>query len=356
MAAAEDPLDQPATLDTLQALRRGGSLPVEAHRAASWWVAQPPPPATWRRTLEPLALLLGVALVVAGVLYLVAFNWAELGRFSKVVVGVVPVLLAGGIAAVLGTHGLAGKALTAAGIPLTLGALLAVGLAYPTNAEGWPLIALWAALSIPWAIASRLGASWIGVVIAVDLAIAAYLATYPPSDGLGLDLTLLAFCGVHAIMWAGFSTAGALKLPGADAWVRQVLLAPALGLLAFWPMELLTVHSWDAFGADYPMNAVDILGTLAFVGVGVAVHVGFALGRWGPFPPAIQLLTAMVVATTAIIRVVAELDPTGEFFMIFLTVPLGALVLLQLALSGAWLVWGWRRQGRAPAATSGGAP
>jgi len=340
-----DPLDRAASPDVLHELRRAGALPVEAHREAAWWVARPLPPATWRRILDPLALVLGVALIVSGVLYLVAFNWAELGRFSKVAVGIAPVIVCGGITLGLGTRHLGGKVMATAGIPLTLGALLAIGLAYPTQGEAWPLLALWAALSVPWAVASRLDASWLGVIIAVDVALFSFHATPDlPRGALSLDLVLLSFVGVHTLAWAGFGVASLARVPGASAWVRQTLLAPTLALLAFWPLEAITVHTFESTST---WTVVDVLGILAYVVVGVVVHVGFALRRWGPFPVAVQLITLMVITTTALVRVIAEFIDQLEVLAIFLTLPVGLFVLVQLALSGVWLMWGWRRQQRA---------
>lgn len=354
MSAAEatEPADairqQAISPDTLADLRASGALPVEAYREAAWWIAQPPPPATWRRILDPLALALGVALIVAGVLYVVAFNWSELGRISKVVVGLLPVLVAGGTAALLGTDRLPGKVVAAAGLPLTLGLLLAIGLAYPTDAEPWPLFALWAALCVPWAIASRLGASWIGVAIAVDVALLSWFGTFDPGP-LGFDAMMATWIGAHALGWAAFGVARLAGVPGAFDWVRHTLLAPVLAGLAFWPMEALTVGSLP----EGTWTVIDPIGIVLYVVVGLVIQVGFGLGRIGPFPAAVHLLTLLVIVTTSLIRLFIEFLDDFELAALLFTLPLGLAVLLQLAISSGWLMWGWRRQqARARAAVS----
>ena len=127
----------PADPDLLRDLQRADGLSVEALRAGAAWVSRPPPPETWRRLLDPLALLLGISLIVAAVVYLVGFNWEGLGRLSRVAVGMAAVLITGGGALVVGTDKLAGKALATAAIPVLMAALSAVALAYPTDGEPW---------------------------------------------------------------------------------------------------------------------------------------------------------------------------------------------------------------------------
>ena len=333
-----DPRQRAATPDLLQALRRSGALPVEAHREAAWWIARPLPPATWRQILDPLALVLGITLIVSGVLYVVAFNWSELGRFSKVLVGVAPVLVCGLATLVAGTKGLTGRVLATAGIPLTLGALLAVGLAFPTNGDAWPLFALWAGLSAFWALASRMDIAWIGVVIAVDVTLGSMLSSIAPDDAPFLyDLVIGGFAGVHALSWAALGAAALAGLRGTRVWVRQVLLAPALILITWWPMEVVTLHLWD----DTELfSVIDPIGTVLYVVIGLVVHAGFLLKRWGPFPVAIQLLTLIVLTTTACVRVLVEFIDQVEVLAIFATLPIGLFVIVQLAASAGWLLWG----------------
>lgn len=332
-----DLLSLPITPDLLDALRDRDAVEVEAFREASWWIAQPPPAWTWRRILDPLALILGVTLLVSGVLYLVAFNWSELGRLSKVAVGLAPVLAIGIAATIAGTERLTGRVLAAAGMPLSLGMLLSIGLAYPTGGASWPLFALWAALCVPWALTSRLAASWIGVTLAADVALVSAALAWAPMEGLALDGLLLGLIGIHALAWGSLAGAAWMRVPGAFVWVRESVLAPALLLLAYWPIEAILMTD------DWTRSWLDPLGIIAFVAVGVVIQVGFALGRIRAFPAAVQLLSLLAVVTTALGRVAIELLDDVELAGLFLTVPLGFAILLQLTLSSLWLVWGWRR-------------
>lgn len=343
--APPDPNGRAASLETLDDLRALQSVPTPVLRESAWFVSRPPPPATWRTVLDPLALILGIALIVAGVLYLVAFNWAEIGRGSKVALGVVALAVTGVVPWFLPPDGLARKLVLAAGIPMTLGALLAVGLAYPTMAPGWPLLLVWAALALPWTLASRLAPAWLLQAIAADVAVGAALSAqaYGGIEGVldQADPVLLGILGVHLVAWAGFAIAAVAKVPGAVEWVRQTLLAPVMLILAWWPIEAIALSG--SF-SEYEVNVVDVVGILAFLAVAVLVQVGFFMRRFGPFPAAIQTLTIIAVSTTIAGRIAVEIIDSMEELALFLTVPMGLFVLLELALAAAWLVWGWRRQ------------
>jgi len=343
--AAPDPHGRAASLETLDDLRAVQAVPTPVLRESAWFVSRPPPPTTWRTILDPLALILGIALVAAGVLYLVAFNWTEIGRGSKVALGVLALGVTGVVPWFLPGDSLARKLLLAAGIPMTLGALLAVGLAYPTMAPGWPLLLMWAALALPWTLASRLSPAWLLQAVAADVAVGAALSAqaYGGIEGVldQADPVLLGILGVHLVAWAGFAVAAAAKVPGATEWVRQTLLAPVLLILAWWPIEAIALSG--SF-SGHEVNAVDVIGILAFLAVAVLIQVGFFLRRFGPFPAAIQTLTVIAVSTTIAGRLAIELIDSMEGLALFLTLPMGLFVLLELALAAAWLVWGWRRQ------------
>jgi hypothetical protein len=341
--APPDPGARPADPDLLDALRRRGVLPVEAHRAAAAWVSRPIAPATWKRILDPLGLVLGLTLIVSGVMYLVGWNWSSLGRLGQIGVGATAVAAAGVAALVVGTDRLGGKLLAMAGIPLTFGALSTVAMGAAPGGEPWTLLAIWAGLSAFWAVASRLAVSWLGVLLAIDLTLGTWLAeVIAQPSALEIDLSVLAFGLVHTVAWGGFLAVRALGVPGAAPWVRQVLVVPVLLILAWWAFELLVlVLLEDMFGQ---VTFVDPLGALLFLVVGVAVQVGFALGRIDVFPAAVQLLTVLALIPVALGLLVFQFGDADVLAMFYVWLGLPITVLVLLGVGTGWLVWGWRRQ------------
>jgi Predicted membrane protein (DUF2157) len=94
-----------------------------------------PSGAGWRRFLDQLLLWLGALMLTAGVIYFLAYNWNDLGRFAKF--GLVEALIAGALIVLsrIGLDHIAGK-VTLLAASLFVGALLAlIGQTYQTGAD-----------------------------------------------------------------------------------------------------------------------------------------------------------------------------------------------------------------------------
>lgn len=132
----------------------------------------------WRRFLDKLLLALGTLLAVSGVIFFFAYNWDEMGRFSRfaLVQGLIVLTLAG--VWILGLERITGKvALLAAGV--LVGVLLAlVGQTYQTGADTYELFAVWCVLLIPWAFLARFDMMWLFCLMLLNLAIILYYRTF----------------------------------------------------------------------------------------------------------------------------------------------------------------------------------
>jgi uncharacterized membrane protein len=138
----------------------------------------------WRAFLDRLLLWSGAVALAAAMVFFIAHNWNDLGRFAKF--GLVELPL---IAAVLGYWRLgpdraAGKAsLLVASI--LLGALLALfGQTYQTGADTWELFANWAALMAPWVLIGRFAGLWMLWVAIANVAIVFYFQVFPGLFGI----------------------------------------------------------------------------------------------------------------------------------------------------------------------------
>lgn len=99
---------RPATADRLRSLQRSQALPQAAFERAVALACASPEPVAWRRFLDWLLLGLGSALVLTGVVFFVAFNWAQLGHFAKLGLAATLVAAAAGGAFRLGLEELPG--------------------------------------------------------------------------------------------------------------------------------------------------------------------------------------------------------------------------------------------------------
>ncbi|TVP90181.1 MAG: DUF2157 domain-containing protein [Pseudomonadaceae bacterium] len=130
----------------------------------------------WERLLGQILLLAGVLLLVSGVIFFFAWNWASMARGYKLA-------LALGVlsAFVFSARVTAGRALVQQsmllGACLMTGALLAlIGQTYQSGADIWQLFAVWALLILPWAWHSASRACWLLVWVLINLALWRYFS------------------------------------------------------------------------------------------------------------------------------------------------------------------------------------
>jgi uncharacterized membrane protein len=137
------------------------------------------PARNWGLWIARLLLALGTALVLSGVVYFYAFNWAAIPDLVKL--GSVEFALAGCLVAALffGLQRNTGKILALSAATLT-GVFLAVfGQVYQTGADAWTLFGTWAVLILPWAVTATFAPLWalwlvvanIGVILFWDQAV-----------------------------------------------------------------------------------------------------------------------------------------------------------------------------------------
>ncbi|KAF3997928.1 DUF2157 domain-containing protein [Glaciimonas immobilis] len=133
--------------------------PMAAERALQL-SGELPKAADWNYFLQKFFLFGGALLLVAGIIFLFAFNWSVLPRFAKFT------LLEGLlIAAALSAHRYTldtrkGQAALFAAM-LSCGALLAYfGQTYQTGADPYQLFLTWSILIFPWVLISRLNIAW----------------------------------------------------------------------------------------------------------------------------------------------------------------------------------------------------
>lgn len=171
MAAAPppmDPLQHRATAIVLRDLRERGVLTAEQAVAMERQLRAELP---WRVWTERVLLAIGGGLLVSGVVFFFAFNWARLAPWQKFTVVEVALLLAAAWAAWKGLGTFAGQI----GLMMScvlVGVFLAVfGQIYQTGADAYELFLGWALLILPWVLLSRFGALWLFWLLLCNLAL-----------------------------------------------------------------------------------------------------------------------------------------------------------------------------------------
>ena len=267
---------------------------------------QPPAASRWM----PVGAAIGAATLFGlGVIFWIAANWEQLGRFGKFA------LLQGTV--------LAGCALAwakpAARAPAALLALLGIGglfayfgQTYQTGADPWQLFALWAALALPLCLAVRSDVLWapwaLIVATAISLWVHAHVGhrwTVRPGD-----------IGVHAVAWTtaavlvGLLSEPLRRFTGAGVWSLRTALLLAVTMIG--ASALGGLFHRDV-AATYPLGLV-VLG---------AATAAFAAPRnfdlFGLSAIALALNTLLVVGLARLLFDDSGNDFIGSLFILGLS-------------------------------------
>lgn len=188
----------------------------------------------WQAWAESWLLAYGLALLLAGVVFFFAYNWADMHRFEKF-----GLIQAGLVASVLlawryGWRSVAGQSLLIVATVL-VGVLMAVfGQVYQTGADAWQLFVSWSLLVLPWVIIANSAALWVLWLVIAETALATFTEgpafspwtygwVYWMSLGSLLPAGLLAVRDYRRLRGSGWLDA---------AWLRTVLLTMSLGLVS----------------------------------------------------------------------------------------------------------------------------
>lgn len=132
----------------------------------------------WRTFIDQLLMWLGALAIAFSVLFFIAFNWDDLGRFAKF--ALVQFLTIGAILFYLSQD--ASKVSAKASLlaaTLLVGVLLALyGQTYQTGADPWQLFFNWALLVLPWVLIGRFTVLWVVWLALINVAIVLYQQTF----------------------------------------------------------------------------------------------------------------------------------------------------------------------------------
>lgn len=258
-------LARTAHRDDVEALARGGALTPPARAAAIRWIRTRLEWATW---IDRLLLVSGSGLVLAGILYFFAFNWAAMPAFAKF--GLIEIALAGAVVGTVraGLDRPLGRVLMMSSAVL-VGVLLAVfGQVYQTGADAWQLFGGWAALIAGWVAVGRsqpLAALW---VLLLDLTLVQWLSTqhfpwFVRETVMGTSLGVLNAALLGLAEWGAYD--GVEWLQG-RRWRRALWASVLLSLTcpAFW------------YVVDLRSHVSQLAGVLAWGGALVAGYVHYA--------------------------------------------------------------------------------
>jgi uncharacterized membrane protein len=302
--------EQGVITDAPTALRAGGVLPTANE---------------WRAFVDGLLLWSGAVALGAALVFFIAHNWNDLGKFAKFALA--EVLLVGAVLGywLLGTDRAAGKASLLVAC-IVLGALLALfGQTYQTGADTWELFATWAALMSPWVFVGRFAGLWMLLIAVVNTAIVLYFRLFPGLLGVALGpeqqlWTLFAFNTAALIIWE----LAARRLAWLDERWAPRLLAIASGTTVT-VLMLHAIFAWrEASGLALPIY-------LAWL---VCTYIAYRIALRDLMVLAGTCLSLIVVVTSFLAKHLVERSGEAGAFLFI------ALIVIAMAGTAAW----WLKQ------------
>jgi uncharacterized membrane protein len=229
------PLDQ----KQLRRLFGEGLLPESVFR--TFHVESTPEGGDWHLWLRNLLLVVGAALVLAGLFIFFAWNWGGMRpsvKFTLLETGLTAAVLA---AMLYGRHRTEGKLFLFIASLITGVLLVLCGQVYQTGADAWELLAGWSLLIFGWVAVGRsalLWAFWLGLVhVAVFLF---WIHIAGPAYGLSFAAVGLSLATIDILFLIlreqGWSR-GLAWLQ--EKWTRPLLLALSLFFLCLPIMEMI---------------------------------------------------------------------------------------------------------------------
>jgi uncharacterized membrane protein len=321
----KDLLDLDATPERLRALADAGILPPAALERALHLSVASPPRAEWRSFLSTALMALGTMLVLSGVIYFFAYNWADLHRFGKL--GLIAAAMVGtSVAAWRLGEGLAGQfALLASAV--LVGALLAVyGQAYQTGADPYELFLGWAVLILPWVALARFAPLWQFLLVLLDTGVILFWAQVLDGDEDSAAWLAVVLGLLNGFAWATyehFANAGVSWLQ--RRWVPRGLAVMTVAPLLAAAAVFIVAPSEVGPGAGVALLLV--LGTLA---ADYALHRHL---RGELFLLTLGVLSAMTLVTTLVGRLLIVEGDINEFSLFLMPF----VIIGEVALAVWWL-------------------
>lgn len=302
--------DLPARLFSVA---RAGQLPRSALQPALQQIGYTPSPSAWATFLNNLLLYLGALLLVSGIFFFFAYNWANLHHFAKFGLVQAGIVGAAGLAHYLGLEKLSGKvSLTVAA--LLVGALLAVfGQFYQTGADSYMLFLLWAILIAGWVFISSFQPLWLVLIVLSNLTAVLFIEQTQPLWFENFYLVASAFFVANAVLLLLWEIARGRVM----GWMRNRWLPNLVGLFA------LIVITISALAWIFESSASNLMPT-GYTGVAVGLYLLFIIAIfviYGRFKQELFMLTIamfsmIAVATAGLIRLLDEVILGGTIMMI----------------------------------------
>lgn len=155
----------------------------------------------WYKWISKVMLSLGVVLILSGIVFFFAYNWAVMSKFSKFLLVQTGIVGTFAMAAKKGSKTSSGQMYLFAASVLT-GVLLAIyGQTYQTGADAFTLFLAWAFLISGWLVTGKNGAIWVLFTTLINVTYVTWYGQVIDSNGRnGISVFLLGFLILNLVI------------------------------------------------------------------------------------------------------------------------------------------------------------
>jgi uncharacterized membrane protein len=267
----------------------------------------------WRHFLQNLLMWLGGLALAFAMMFFIAYNWDEMGRFAKFALLEVSIAVCALTYWRLDADKVVAKILITVATIL-LGVLLALyGQTYQTGADTWQLFFNWALLMLPWAFVAQFASLWLIWAVLLNLSIIFYFQARG-------SLFWFVFSSTEDVFWVIFIFNSLL-------WIAWELAAKRFSWLEErWPVWLIAVASSSSITFlmitvivdRYASSSIAVL--LYFVWAG-SIYFVYRKLKADLFMLAGLCFSAIVVISTFLgYHLLNNGDPVGVFLVLSIVV------------------------------------
>jgi len=208
----------------------------------------------WFNFINKVLLWFGALSIVFAILFFIAYNWSELGRFGKFAL-VEGVLIASIVSYLyIKDNELLSKVVLMVSAMLVGIVLALIGQAYQIGADSWELFFYWAVLILPWVFISRFLVMWMFWIGLIDISIILYMNTF--------DRFLLLYSFEFSFLWILFifNTLALILLEylkSSFSWLDSFWAIAIIGFISTIVVTILMFE--DEKGVSFPIWIVWIL-------------------------------------------------------------------------------------------------
>ncbi|MFT6987485.1 MAG: putative membrane protein [Psychromonas sp.] len=282
-----------------------------------------PDSSAWLLFINRLLLWIGALALAVSCLFFIAYNWTELGRFSKF--ALIELLMA----AVISLYCKQANDCMLSKVSLLLASLLVgvllafYGQTYQTGADHWLLFFYWALFILPWAIMARFPAIWIFWLALLNFSIVLYYNSFH-------GLFFIAFSSDQGLLWSLFifNTVSLIAL--------EYLAIPFHWLTPRWPVRLVSIASGATITSlvlqsIFARHTGDFLAAIVWLAFITALFFIYRKIKNDLFMLAAACLSGIVVITTFTARHLLDNFQEASFlFLAIMVVALGSSAAIWL--------------------------